>query len=307
MRRAIILEFFVMLSEVDCKFVSSRGLLKAADIHSSVPISSSRKLDTNLSFIKPGSTVYVCSSAIKAFQNLLPSLPHPVILITGDGDDDVPTHAIPGVEEFNSLIESKKIIHWYSQNLVIKHPKMTAIPIGLDYHTLAEKSMSWGPRQTPGEQERDLVEIRNKAAPFWDREPAYCYANFQFLMSTRYGCDRADAMNSVPPYLVYYEPEKITRKKTWEKQSRFAFVISPHGNGYDCHRTWEALCLGCIPIVKTSPIDVLFEDLPVMIVKSWDEVTSTNLRETVISFKKKNFNLNRLELNYWVNLIKTCQ
>jgi len=292
-----------MSSEVDCKFVSSRGLLKSADIFSSKPISSSRRLDLDLSSLRPGSTVYVCSSAIKAFQSLLPSLPHPVVLITGDADDDVPTHAIPSNEEFNSLINSEKILHWYSQNLVIQHPKMTAIPIGLDYHTLAQKSMSWGPRRTPLEQECELIEIRNKALPCWSREPAYCYANFQFLMSTRYGTDRIDAMNSIPSYLVYFEPQKITRKKTWEKQSQFAFVISPHGNGYDCHRTWEALCLGCIPIVKTSPIDILFKDLPVLIVESWNEVTSSKLRETIESYKGKSFNYNRLELNYWMNLI----
>ena len=30
------------------------------------------------------------------------------------------------------------------------------------------------------------------------------------------------------------------------------FVISPPGNGIDCHRNWEALYLGCIPIVLDS-------------------------------------------------------
>jgi hypothetical protein len=52
-----------------------------------------------------------------------------------------------------------------------------------------------------------------------------------------------------------------------------AFVASPHGNGLDCHRTWEALALGCIPIVKRSPIDKVFQGLPVWIVGSWKEVT----------------------------------
>jgi hypothetical protein len=32
----------------------------------------------------------------------------------------------------------------------------------------------------------------------------------------------------------------------------YAFVASPYGGGPDCHRTWEALILGCIPIVKSS-------------------------------------------------------
>jgi hypothetical protein len=30
------------------------------------------------------------------------------------------------------------------------------------------------------------------------------------------------------------------------------FVVSPPGNGIDCHRNWEAIYLGCIPIVLNS-------------------------------------------------------
>ena len=92
-------------------------------------------------------------------------------------------------------------------------------------------------------------------------------------MNTKYGYDRVDAYNQVPKELVYYEKNHIKRLNTWENQSKYAFVLSPHGNGLDCHRTWEALCLGCIPIVKTSAIDYLYEDLPVLIVKEWFDIT----------------------------------
>ena len=34
---------------------------------------------------------------------------------------------------------------------------------------------------------------------------------------------------------------------------RHKFVISPPGNGIDCHRNWEALMMGCVPIVLDSP------------------------------------------------------
>jgi hypothetical protein len=59
----------------------------------------------------------------------------------------------------------------------------------------------------------------------------------------------------------------------------FAFEVSPHGNGLDCFRTWEALLLGTIPIVRRSTLEPLFraEALPVAIVDSWTEVTASNL------------------------------
>ena len=45
--------------------------------------------------------------------------------------------------------------------------------------------------------------------------------------------------------------------------------MSPQGNGLDCHRTWEALILKTIPIVRTSSLDPLYEGLPVVVVHEW--------------------------------------
>lgn len=49
------------------------------------------------------------------------------------------------------------------------------------------------------------------------------------------------------------------------------FVLSPQGNGLDCHRTWEALYCGAVPVITkgTLPPD-LVESLPILEVQSWD-------------------------------------
>ncbi len=39
------------------------------------------------------------------------------------------------------------------------------------------------------------------------------------------------------------------------------------GFGEDCHRTWESILLGAIPIVRESLIRPLFEDAPVMVLE----------------------------------------
>jgi hypothetical protein len=87
---------------------------------------------------------------------------------------------------------------------------------------------------------------------------------------------------------------------------QYTFVISPHGNGLDCHRTWEALVLGCIPIVKSSGLDPLFEGLPVWIVSQWDEVTRESMDYIVNTFRTKSFNYEKLKLSYWQNLLRTA-
>lgn len=50
------------------------------------------------------------------------------------------------------------------------------------------------------------------------------------------------------------------------------YVISPDGTGYDCHRVYESILFDAIPIIKKNPLDNFYKDLPVVIVKDWDEI-----------------------------------
>jgi hypothetical protein len=103
---------------------------------------------------------------------------------------------------------------------------------------------------------------------------------------------------------MIYEQGFVTRPVTWWKQASAAFTVSPLGNGLDCHRTWETLVLGGIPIVETSTNDKLYEGLPVLIVKSWSDVTKSLLETTRKNFSQKSFAKERLQLQYWVQKIK---
>ena len=211
--------------------------------------------------------IYVCSSALSDFANkLLNVIPFKFILITGDCDEDMPNDVFK-TEEFSNFINNDKIIHWFCQNWIGNDEKVTLMPIGMDYHTMQTREIFWGPKTTPSNQELLLLNIRKTMKPFWDRD-VKCYSNFHFATTTKHGYDRVDAIKNIPKDLVYYEPEKLKRIFSWKKQTTFSFVLSPHGGGYDCHRTWEALLLGCIVIVKTSKIDSMYDDLPVLIVKS---------------------------------------
>ena len=58
-----------------------------------------------------------------------------------------------------------------------------------------------------------------------------------------------------------------------EDLSKHKFCISPPGNGVDCHRTWECLYLGVIPIVEKSPHMSYFDDLPILFVDNYDNIS----------------------------------
>lgn len=292
------------MSEANCQIVSSRGIMKSCDVHSSNPMSSIREvIGYDFSRLKDGQTVYICSSALPNFiSEAFPTIQKRFILITGDCDESCPNELFRSHEEFIRFIESDKIIHWYSQNSIGKHPKLTQIPIGLDYHTMSTRDHEWGPKTDPLEQEHLLLTIRQSAKPLAQRI-VKAYANFHFLMNTKYAYDRIDAINKIPKSSVFYEPNKVVRMDTWKTQSEYAFVISPHGNGLDCHRTWEAIALGAIPILKTSALDMMFEGLPVWIVQDWNQVTESGMLEKIKEFQKDT-TLEKMQLNYWLKKIR---
>ncbi len=133
----------------------------------------------------------------------------------------------------------------------------------------------------PLQSEQLIINIKNKSKPFYERE-LLCYSNFHFIVnSSKYGYDRQDAIDKIPKELMFYEPTRVSRDISFNNQIKYAFVVSPHGNGLDCHRTWEALCIGNIPIVKTSPIDSLFDELPILIVKDWNDINKQLLEKTI--------------------------
>lgn len=269
------------LSENDCVLVSSRGLLQSCDIHSLNPRSSVTQIQHyEFSTLQEGQSIYVCGSALPHFvDTVFPLLDKRFVLVTGDCDWNCPLDMFSSTSAFLQFIESDRVLHWFAQNCVAVHPKLTAMPIGLDYHTMtAAAQTAWGPRTAPVEQERVLLEIRAFARPLKERRPR-AYSNFHFAMNTRFAADRREAIRDVNADCVDYEAGLVPRHQTWTTQAEYAFVLSPHGNGLDCHRTWEALALGCIPIVKSSPLDVLFRDLPVWIVQDWSEVTREAMLE----------------------------
>jgi len=87
------------------------------------------------------------------------------------------------------------------------------------------------------------------------------------------------------------------------------FVVSPRGNGLDSHRTWEALLVGCIPIVRSSKLDPLYARLPVLIVSEWRDVTPTLLRNfyAKVSSTRALYDYNRLFADYWIGNIRMHQ
>ena len=135
------------MDESNNVYVSSRGILNSCSYHSITPHSSIRQLinypDVEIINTTSNPTVYVCSSAIPHFVvNILSLIKTPFILVSGDCDETMP-YDIMSNEQFGAFINHKLLLHWFCQNIVVRHDKITCMPIGLDYHTM-QSNRVWG-------------------------------------------------------------------------------------------------------------------------------------------------------------------
>ena len=294
-------------SETSCKYLSPRGIMKSCTVHTRYPAFDHHcgnfDGDYNMADLKDGATVYVRCNCLGGFLKKIENLKCKLVIVTGDNDCTLPNDIWQTKEDFFRFLEKDTVLHFFAQNLIAAHPKATQLPIGLDYHTLSEKATSWGPMASSKKQEEELESIIAVAKPFQERV-LKCYSNAHLAKDNkRYTADRNMAMEQIPEDLVVYEKTAIPRMETWKKQVEYAFVVAPHGNGLDCHRQWEALCLGCIPIVKTSELDRVYDELPVLIVKEWSDVNAELLKKTVGEFSEKKFKYEKLLLKYWLDRI----
>lgn len=276
-----------------CQLVSSYGLMGACDVRPAEPRSSATRLyleGVDARSVPADALVYAPTSALAALPRWLDRLAHPIVLVTGDADE-------PADSALAHIAEHPRVRAWWAQNATLRHAKVRPLPIGLDYHTVAVRA-AWGaPRAPPSAQEALLLEIARAAPPLAERA-LRAHASFHFNVHGGYETrDRRDALARLPAEAVEYERAPLPRAECWRRMAQFAFVASPHGHGLDCHRTWEALALGCVPIVKSSPLDALYERAGAMIVRDWAEATEARMRAFLAA--RRAVDLRVLQMSYW--------
>ena len=133
--------------------------------------------------------------------------------------------------------------------------------------------------------------------------------SFEFRLLRR-NIARWNAFYQINGSLVYNEFKRRSTKEMVERRSRYVFILSPFGGGIDCYRTWEALMFGHIVILESSPLDHLYDGLPVVILDDWRHITEKNL---TLWYTKYFFNQTarnnlkvqeKLTTKYWIDYMK---
>jgi hypothetical protein len=269
--------------------------------------------------IRDDELVWVRLSWLRSFvRRVLPLVKARFVLVTGDSDSCVPSEVGP---EVRAILECSKVMHWYTQNCDGSMPsdRISRVPIGIDFHMLSEKAI-WGENvSSPLEQEQALVSIGENLSPLrsriqrvyvdfgWQRGFSLLHPRrFHPLVGTRFHEDRRQVAKKLRwNESVCFQTGPLPRREMWRRRGEYAFVLSPHGMGLDCHRTWEALALGHIVLVPSSSLDCLYVDLPVVPLKSWDEITPKSLERWLSLYPNGGATHQKLLSSYWVREMRS--
>ena len=166
------------------------------------------------------------STLVEFFRVIVPSLRGTFKLVTLESDESAPPLA--------SMLEEPKLISWFGWNIGMSHPKLRALPIGLNEgrHRAAVEAARSRTR-APGNG-RVLINfhispMRPERIDLWEQSEFWPFADRRLYNRS----------------MVFQRPGvegTTTRDAFYALLTRYSFVASPRGLGTDTHRTWEALC-----------------------------------------------------------------
>ncbi len=237
----------------------------------------------------PGSLVFVTLYGMrKFFAEVHPKIKNPYIIVSFAYDPEIP-------ELMRGWLKDPKIIAWFGMSPeAIDSEKFHRIPLGIV-------------------REPYLFDSRNRINNFFEELRTISKINQVYVNFTIHEGRGAETEFRRNIYnILKKKPFSVMGPKRsfldfMRDMAHYQFVASPTGDMDDCHRHWEALLAGCVPILYSTPMDELFDDLPVIIVKDYNDLTTEFLNNKYEEFHHKKFNLEKLYMQYWVDKIYDCR
>ena len=264
--------------------------------------------------VTDGALVWVKTDHLAAFcAAVLPAISEEFVLVTGDWDHPIPRYA---TDEAAVLLPDERVRHWFTMQIdeTADGDRMSPIPLGVDYHTLAN-GPTWGEsREDRADQEARLLGIAARLPPLGERAPR-AWADFGWRRQeglVEFGetrllrpdrAEQADLFDQLPA--VYVQDEPLTRTDLWCQRGSTAAVVCPRGYGEDTHRLWEGLALGHLAVVGRSALTPLYDGLPVVEVDDWTDVTPANLERWLVEAPRPGPEpAPQLTIAWWVEQIR---
>lgn len=233
-------------------------------------------LKTDLS--KPG-VIFCKTDYLAALLPEIQNSPHKFILVTHNSDH--------GPEKY---WRPPNVVAWFGQNAILE--EIIPIPIGLERPGIASSG--------------DIQDFKSTASVVLKKKNLL-YVNF------------SDGTNPTRPGIKIHlrrnrwatvEDKRINFREYLQKVKEHTFVMSPPGNGSDCHRTWEALYMGSFPVCENNYHNREFAKiLPILLYddpKKIDlEFLLKGLQEITGKLSKNAYTLGALRAQFWLDLINS--
>ncbi len=240
------------------------------------------------------------------FEEILPKIDHPFVLITGSEDLTIPNQIDARWRPFNdrekrlikTIAEDERVIHWFAENRDELWPEMSTLPVGYVFMDDVPNKVKIYPPETPVKdrplkmfcahrvREGEQWEIRRQVTELCSTELA--------ATATVLTGDVSEA-----------EFERMVRDHP--------FVLCVQGGGIDpSPKAWQTIANGSIPIIKSSALDDAYRQLPVAIVDEWSaaHLSEERLQKWIVELgphyespKLRKAALHRLSIDYWWNQI----
>lgn len=169
-------------------------------------------------------------------ERALPQLRKDAILIVGNSDRNFSTNDF-------EFVGNSRIRAAFVQNLNGGTDKVVALPIGLEN--------AW--RRNHGVKS-EFDKARRKHS---NRAPRIMWT-FDLDSNSVARSEIAEQLESLK---TADRLKRLTPRKHREALLGYSFVACPPGNGLDTHRVWEAMYLGCVPIVPLNLMNKSFVEL----------------------------------------------
>ncbi len=252
-------------------------------------------------------TVFVRSELLQLFfDSVFPWLQRPFVLITGDSDFTVPlqwdTRGPPRLiteSSWEALLRSPLVLHVFCEHLTQRHPKVTAIPVGLNHDEFPTKQINY------------LHPSIVKTSAFEARLHNKVLQSDRIRQESQY--DRRRKVNGLCTTTWSHFCDVKQSKSFFETAQQYPFALCVNGGGIDPNpKAWEALMAGTIPIIMRFPGDTIYRDLPVAYVDDWteDAVTVPKLEKWLQELapfyegEKRARVLAILHADYWWGLVE---
>lgn len=270
--------------------------------------------------------IFVSQIHLYEFTTQKPKTPY-IIVSSNNVDACAPYgHGTAGGGE--SLLNDENLVAWFATNTAASHKKLHPLPLGpkVQWHTrgfhqeeeskalLSTILENQDPKRDFFEVERPNVVDCHMTVHDSDGVQCKVLTNEQSRRSAASHFERFTKHHDIPPtdacaMKLNAKLQNATIDENHNAQLAYLqrlrcakFVPVPEAAGLDTHRYYETLTMGAIPIViDFPPMRELFEELPVLRVQKWSDVTMQLLETSYKELRnaRHKYNWRRLQAEYW--------